>query len=186
MYLDLLDVCDPETRKNCATLKESLMDVDSNFDDDYNSVNALRKKKKTKEQEIKSKKKVTFDCADDNSSNEYVFDYEYDDDNLSKEENIVDDLENENVSDEETVDDKYEDENMSDEEYYSNDHEEEFDYHHENEKSSEEDCSSSELNENLLSNDSKTDNMTKNLKEDIYGRLRKPDGTVVVSYSFWH
>jgi len=176
-------VCDSETRKNFATLKESLMDIDSNFDNDYNSVNTLQKKLKTKESEIKSKKKVTFHCADDNSSNEETFDYEYEDGNLANEETIDDDLEDGNALNEESLDDECEDENMSDEEHFSNDHEEKFDYDHKKEKPSGENGSNSELDEDLSEDYYKTNKKPKSLKEDIYGRLRKPDGSIVVMIS---
>lgn len=175
-------MCDPETRKNCATLKESLMDIDSNFDDDYKSINALKIKKR--EIEIKSKKKVTFDCADENSPCKKTFDYEHEDINVSDEESFNEDQEDENISDEEDLD-EYEDEDVSHDEHYGNDHEEEFDYDHEEENdSSDEDYSDNELNKNLLNNNCNMDNKINNMKEDIYGRIRKPDGTIMVKYLF--
>lgn len=170
----MLDVCDPETRKNCATLKESLMDVDSNFDEDYNSVNALKKKKK--ETNTKPKKKVTFDCVDDNSINEETFDYEHDDND--------DEFEDENLSDDEILDEECEDENISDEECIGSDHE--FDYDHEEKfEYNDEEVKSlsdqdSEFDEDVADNDNKIIEKTKSTKEDIYGRLRKPDGSIIV------
>lgn len=177
-------MCDPETRKNCATLKESLMDIDSNFDEDYNSVNALKKKKK--ETKTNPKKKVTFDCADENSSNEETFDYEHDDDNSISD----DELEDEVLSDDEILDEECENENMSDEECigsdheFDYDHEEEFEYNHEKEQSSED--QDSEFDEDISDNSNNIKGKTKNMKEDIYGRIRKPDGTVVVRYLFYY
>lgn len=181
-----MDVCDPKTRKDCATLKESLMDIDSNFDDDYNTVNDLNSKKKKKEPETKQKKKVTFDCNVKNGTDEETFDYEHED--VSDEEMSDEELEDESVS-------GGEDEDMSDEELVDNDHEETFDYEHEEEfdyddddenekQSSEEECSDDESNDNLLENNENINSKTKSLKEDIYGRIRKPDGTVVVSSLF--
>lgn len=183
-----MDVCDPETRKNCATLKESLMDIDSNFDDDYNSINALKSKKKKKEPLVKLKKKVTFNCSDDNSSNEGTFNYDPENVNESDEEMLDEEFEDENVSDEECVD-----ESMSDEEHFGDDREEEFDYnyeefdsdHVEEENSSEEDCSENEFEEDSLDDNLNSNKKTKMLKEDIYGRIRKPDGTVVVSFFYF-
>lgn len=153
------------------------MDIDSNFDEDFNSVNALQKKKRKKDPEIELKKKVTFDCTDDNLSNEETFDYEYED-----EETTDDDLEN--VSDKKILDDKCEDEYISDEDCYSDDGEEESNYDHDEENCSKEDCFNSQSNEELLGDNYKIEIKTENLKEDIYGRLRKPDGSVVVSYLF--
>lgn len=182
----MLDVCDPETRKNCATLKESLMDIDSNFDDDYNSINALNSKKKKKEPLIKLKKKVTFDCTDDDSCIEGTFDYEHEDVNESDEEMMDEEFEDENVSDEETLDEECVDESMSDEEHYDNDREEEFDYDHEDENnSSEENCSDNEFDKDSLDDNFNSNKKTKVLKEDIYGRIRKPDGTIVVSFFYF-
>lgn len=180
-------MCDPETRKNCATLKESLMDIDSNFDDDYKSINSLNSKKKKKEPEIKPKKKVSFDCAEENLSIEETFDYDHNDENMS-DEGSFDDVEDENISDEETLDEECGDENISDEEHFGNnrkakfdyDHEEDFDYGTE-EISSHEDYSASEIDEGLSDNNFNTNTKIKNVKEDIYGRMRKSDGTVIVS-----
>lgn len=179
-------MCDPETRKNCATLKESLMDIDSNFDDDYKSINSLNSKKKKKEPEIKPKKKVTFDCAEE------TFDYDHEDENMSDEGSFDDDdIEDENISDEETLDEDRRDENISDEEHFGNNCEAKFDYNHEEdfdygteEISSNEDCSASELDESLSDNNFDTNTKIKNVKEDIYGRMRNSDGTVIVSNSF--
>lgn len=146
------------------------MDIDSNFDDDYNSINDSKRKKK--KIEMKSKKKVTFDCADENSPCEENFD--------------------ENISDEEVLD-KCEDEDMSNEEHSGDELEEEFDYDHEEEfdyddkeerNSSHEDYSDNEFNLNLLDNNDNTNKKIKNMKEDIYGRIRKPDGTVAVKFLF--
>lgn len=201
MPLDLLDVCNPETREDYAALKEGLMDIDSNFDDDYNSINALKKKSNKKvsetkskkiENKIKSKKKVTFDCADENSSTENDFDHE----NMSDEE-----FEKENMSDDEIFDEECDDESMFDEDIFDEEsalngegfgknheeefdcsHEEEFDYSCDDEKqSSNDDLSDDELNENLLdSDDYNSKKKDINLQEDIYGRIKKPDGTIVV------
>lgn len=183
------------------------MDIDSNFDDDYNSINALKSKnnKKKKEPVIKLKKKVTFECPDDeNSSNEETFDYEHED--VSDEESLDENLEDENESTEEILD---EDENMSDEENGVKDHEEEFDYDHEeefdydnqeefnydheefdydheNEKSLEKNCLDSKPDEDSLDNNYNANKKTKSLKEDIYGRVRKPDGTIVVSFYLFY
>lgn len=172
-----MDACDPETRDNYATLTETLMDIDSNFDGDYNSINMLKTqntKNKKEESKIKQKKKVTFEC-DNKHSTEETFDYEHEDDSF----------------DEDTLDEDCEDETMSEEEDFSDVHEEEFDYDHEekfnndhNEKNkfSKDDYSDSEsykesFNDNYIK--------TKNIKEDIYGRMRKPDGAIVVSdFSF--
>lgn len=138
------------------------MDIDSNFDDDYNSINTLEKKNGNKDTEIKPKKKVSFDCADENLSYEDSFD---DEEALNE------------CEDEEHSGSEYEEE-------FNYDHEEEFDYDHDEERnSSEQDCSDNEFNENLLDNDN-TNKKIKNMKEDIYGRIRKPDGTVVVNYLF--
>lgn len=171
-----MDVCDPETRENYATLTETLMDIDSNFDGDYNSINMLKTKNNKKESEIKTKKKVTFECADKHSTEE-TFDYEHEDDSF----------------DEDTLDEDCEDEIVS-EEGFSDVHEEEFDYDHEekfdndhNEKNtfSKDDYSDSEsYKKSLIDNYVTTDKKTKNIKEDIYGRMRKPDGTIVVSDIF--
>lgn len=190
----MLDVCDPETRKNCATLKESLMDIDSNFDDDYNSINALKSKKKKKEPSVKLKKKVTFDCADDDSCIEGTFDYEHEDVNESDEElnesdedvnESDEDMSNEEFEDENLSDEECIDESMSDEEHFGSDREEEFDYDHEEKNSSEEDCSDNEFDEHSIDDNFISNKKTKILKEDIYGRIRKPDGTVVVSIFYF-
>lgn len=184
----MLDVCDPETRKNCATLKESLMDVDSNFEEDYNSINALKRKINKKKPEVQSKKKkVTFDLADDISSNENAFDYEYDDDASDE---VMTDDEHEDEND--VFDEEMTDENMSDEEHldsnneeeFDYDHEEEFDYEHEEEKeSSDESCFDEEHDESLSDNgNDDTNNKIVKMKEDIYGRIRKSDGTIAVNY----
>jgi len=176
-------VCDPETRKNCSSLKESLMDIDSNFDDDYNTVNALKKNIKKKEPEIKSKKKVTFDCSD-NSSNEETFNYEHE--NVSDKDILDDEFEDESLSGEETLDEDYDNESMSNEEQFDDDDDETFDYNHEekfeydNEK--EENLSDSETDENVDLLNNKDDIKTISTKEDIYGRIRKSDGTIVVSH----
>ncbi|XP_025414440.1 nucleolar MIF4G domain-containing protein 1 [Sipha flava] len=170
----LLDVCDPETRQNCATLKESLMDIDSNFDDDYNTVNGLKIKKNKKELKIKSKKKVTFDCVDKNGTDEETFDYEHDD--VSDEEMSDEDVEDENVSDGEAFE-ECENEDMSDEE--CNDREESFDYDDNDEKQSSGTEYSDNESNNLLETNENNKKKSKSLKEDIYGRIRKPDGTIV-------
>lgn len=163
-------MCDPETRKNCSSLKESLMDIDSNFDDDYNTVNALKKNVKKKEPEIKSIKKVTFDCSD-NSSNEETFNYEH---------------ENESLSGEETLDEDYDTESISNEEHFSDDDDDTFDYNHEEEfdyeNEKEEKMSDSEADEVEDVLDNNDDTKTISTKEDIYGRIRKSDGTIVASY----
>lgn len=188
-------MCDPETRKNCATLKESLMDIDSNFEDDYKSVNDLKPKKKKEKPEIKcKKKKVTFDCVDDdNSFNEETFDYEYDDENMSEEENSDDDLIDENMFDEECeeenlTDEECKDKLISDEECEDENMsiEESFDYDCEQEnKSIDKNCSDSEYDESLMDNGI-NNYKSKYLKEDIYGRIRKPDGSTVVNYLFYN
>ncbi|KAL4090400.1 hypothetical protein QTP88_025249 [Uroleucon formosanum] len=176
----LLDVCDPETRKNCSSLKESLMDIDSNFDDDYNTVNALKKNIKKKEPVVKSKKKVTFDCSD-NSSNEETFNYEHE--NVSDKDILDDEFEEESLSGEESLDEDYDNESVSNEEHFGNDdddgddtcdynQEEKFDYDYEEEEK----LSDIETDEDEDNND---DTKIKNMKEDIYGRLRKSDGTIV-------
>lgn len=169
-----MDVCEPETRENYATLTETLMDIDSNFDGDYNSINMLKTKNKTKKSEIKQKKKVTFECVDQ-SSNEETFNYEHEDDSF----------------DENTLDESCEDETVSEEEDFSDEHEEEFDYDHEEtfddnhngkKQFSKKDYSDSESDKEAL-NDNYV--KTKTIKEDIYGRMRKPDGTIVVSDFFF-
>jgi hypothetical protein len=174
-------VCDPETRQNCATLKESLMDIDSNFDDDYNTVNGLKIKKNKKELKIKSKKKVTFDCVDKNGTDEETFDYEHDD--VSDEEMSDEDVEDENVSDGEAFE-ECENEDMSDEE--CNDREESFDYDDNDEKQSSGTEYSDNESNNLLETNENNKKKSKSLKEDIYGRIRKPDGTIVVSCLFYY
>ncbi|XP_025190646.1 nucleolar MIF4G domain-containing protein 1 homolog [Melanaphis sacchari] len=176
----LLDVCDPETRKNCSSLKESLMDIDSNFDDDYNTVNALKNNKEKKQPEIKSKKKVTFESSD-NLSNKNTFDYKYENENLSDEDIVDEEFEDESVSGEETLDEEYDDESMSDEndndnngDTFNYDYEEEFDYNDEKEET----FSDSESDdENVLENND--DKKPISMKEDIYGRIKKSDGTIV-------
>jgi len=176
-------VCDPETRKNCSSLKESLMDIDSNFDDDYNTVNAINNNKKKKESKIKSQKKVTFDCSD-NSSNEEAFNYEHDSENESDEDILDDELEDESLSGEETLDEDYDDESMSNKKNFVNDdtfdynHEEEFEYDDEKEEEFS-DCKPDEYEDLLVNNDHKK---TISTKEDIYGRIKKSDGTIVASY----
>lgn len=165
-------MCDPEIRKNCATLKESLMDIDSNFDDDYKSINALNlnNKKKNKDSEIKSQKKVTFDCADENLSAEETFDYDHEDKNMS-DEGSFEDLEDENISDEEYFSDNSKTK-------FDYDHEEDFDYDTE-EIAFNEDCSNNQLDKDLSDNDCNTKKKIKNTKEDIYGRIINSDSTIV-------
>lgn len=172
-----MDVCDPETRENYATLTETLMDIDSNFDGDYNSINMLKTKNKKKESEIKQKKKVTFECTDKHSTEE-TFDYEHEDD-LFDEDTFNEDCEDETVSEEEGFIDIHEKE-------FDYDHKEKFDYdHNEKNKFSKDDYFDSEsYKESLNDNFIKTDKKNKNIKEDIYGRMRKPDGTIVVSNLF--
>lgn len=181
-------MCDRETRQNCATLKESLMDIDSNFDDDYNTVNALKSKKKKKEPEIKSKKKVTFDCIDKNGTDEETFDYEHEDvsdEEMSDEVISNEDHEDENVSDGEAFE-EFEDEDMYDEEHFNSDCEEAFDYDDKDEKlSSEIEYSDSELNKDLVETNENNKKKNNILKEDIYGRIRKPDGTIIVSLFYY-
>jgi len=178
-----LDVCDPETRKNCSSLKESLMDIDSNFDDDYNTVNAINNNKKKKEPKIKSQKKVTFDCSDD-SSKEETFNYKHDSENVSDEDILEDDFDDESLSGEETLNEDHDNESMSDEENFDDgdtfeySHEEEFDYDDEKE----EQFSNCELDEYEDLSDDNDDTKTISMKEDIYGRIKKSDGTVVASY----
>jgi len=177
-------VCDPETRKNCSSLKESLMDIDSNFDDDYNTVNDLKKKKEKKQPEIKSKKKVTFEFPD-NLSDENTFNYEHDDENVSDEDILDDELEDESISGEETLDEECDDESISNEEDFGSDKSDTFDYDHEEEfdynDNKEETFSDSEPDdEDSLDNNDDTKPIS--MKEDIYGRIRKPDGTIVASY----
>ncbi|XP_026814805.1 nucleolar MIF4G domain-containing protein 1 homolog [Rhopalosiphum maidis] len=167
----LLDVCDPETRKNCSSLKESLLDIDSNFDDDYNTVNDLKKKKENKQPEIKSKKKVTFEFPDNLS-----------DENVSDEDILDDELEDESISGEETLDEECDDESMSYKEEFDSDKSDTFDYDHEEEfdynDEKEETFSGSEPDdEDSLDNNDDTKSIS--MKEDIYGRIRKPDGTIV-------
>lgn len=181
----MLDVCDPETRKNCSSLKESLMDIDSNFDDDYNTVNDLKKKKEKKEPEIKSKKKVRFELSND-LSNANTFNYEHGNESVSDEDILDDELEDEkSISDEETLDEECDDESMSNEEYFDNDNVDTFDYNHEEEfdydDDNEETFSDSEPNDEDIS-DNNNDTKPISMKEDIYGRMRKSDGTIVASY----
>lgn len=211
------------------------MDLDSNFDDDYNSINATKIKKKKIEPEVKPRKKVLVEGIKKNSSSEETFDYNHEDDdltdeeeNLSNEESFINDHEefdcdreedfdysdddcsstnatkkkkiepkvklkkkvtfectNKNSS-EETFDYDHEDEDLTDEENLSNesfinDREEEFDYSHDDEQNlSDKDYSDSESDKDVL--DENGVNKKNNcLKEDIYGRIRKPDGTIVVN-----
>lgn len=180
----MLDVCDPETRKNCSSLKESLMDIDSNFDDDYNTVNDLKKKKEKKQPEIISKKKVRFELSDD-LSNANTFNYEHDNESVSDEDILDDELEDESISGEETLDEECDDESMPNVEHFDNDNVDTFDYNHEEEfdydDEKEETFSDSEPNDEDLS-DNNNDIKPISMKEDIYGRIRKPDGTIVASY----
>lgn len=159
------------------------MDIDSNFDDDYNTVNALKKNIKKKEPVVKSKKKVTFDCSD-NSSNEETFNYEHE--NVFDKDILDDEFEEESLSGEESLDEDYDNESVSNEEHFGNDdddgddtcdynQEEKFDYDYEEEEK----LSDIETDEDEDNND---DTKIKNMKEDIYGRLRKSDGTIVASY----
>ncbi|XP_050425315.1 nucleolar MIF4G domain-containing protein 1 [Adelges cooleyi] len=175
----LLDVCDPETRKDCATLKESLLDLESNFQEDYNTVNDLKRKKKTAESEVKEKKKkVTFD-VDEDSSNEDTFEYEHEDDDISD-----NDDDDEDVSDYEIHDGfDLENEENSDEETYECDREEEFDYSDDDNGVDDDDGEDNDVNDDKIKN--KSTEVDKNLKEDIYGRIKKPDGTVVEKSSVY-
>jgi len=163
------------------------MDIDSNFEDDYNTVNALKNNKKKEPKNI-SKKKVTFDCSD-NSSNEESFNYEHDSEDESDEDILDDEFEGKSLSGEETLDEDNGSENMSNEEHFGNDddddtfdynHEEEFNYDDEKEEKFSDGEPDEDEDEDLLDNND--DTKTISTKEDIYGRIRKSDGTIMASY----
>jgi len=156
------------------------MDIDSNFDDDYNTVNDLKKKKEKKHPEIKSKKKVRFELSDD-FSNANTFNYEHDNESVSDEENLDDELEDDSISGEDTLDEECDDESMSNEEHFDSDNVDTFDYNHEEEFDYDDEKEETFSNDEDLS-DNNNDTKPINMKEDIYGRIKKSDGTIVASY----
>lgn len=166
---DLTDeYCEEENlsnEENCINDHEEEFDYsheeEFDYSDDCNSINASKIKKKKIEPEVKSKKKVTFECTNKNSFTEETFDFDYEDEDLT--------------------DEDCEEENLSTEENCINDHEEEFYYSDDDEqKLSNKDYSDGESGEDLL-DENNVNKKTISMKEDIYGRIRKPDGTIVVS-----
>ncbi|XP_050548681.1 nucleolar MIF4G domain-containing protein 1 [Daktulosphaira vitifoliae] len=164
----LLDVCDPETRKNCATLKESLLDIDSNFEDDFNTINSLKRKNtKAQNEENKKSKKVTFD---EEINHEETFEYEYDENKL-EEESDLDDMSNDDISDLNS-----ENENFSNEEFMNSNEEENFNSDNDN----------NYVNDfKDVNNINKSNKNVYNHKEDIYGRIRNSDGTIIENSSVY-